>query len=111
MNNTLDYTPIGRDVIWKIKEKTDSGLVLPDSVTLAEEGAVRILAVGGDVKVVKPGDKVLLRGGARPTLLILNREKYAQASEGECLGVVGEDVDTTIPEDVFTPPPASSITK
>lgn len=109
MESKIDYTPIGRDVMWKIKEKTDSGLVLPDSVTLSEEGAVRIIAVGHETKIVKPGDKVLLRGGARPTLLILNREKYAQVSEGECLGVVGENVDTSIPEDLFTPPPASAV--
>lgn len=107
--NKIDYTPIGRDVVWKVKEKRDSGLILSEASMMMEETDVVIVATGSDVKVIKPGDRVVLRGGCRPTLVILNKEKYGQVSEGECLGIVGKDVDTTIPENVFTPPPGSIV--
>lgn len=57
----MNLTPLGDRIVLEqveSEEKTASGIILPDSAKeKPSEG--KVLAVGKDVKEVKPGDKVL----------------------------------------------------
>lgn len=110
---TLPYKPLSRDVVFAIIEQTKGGIYLGDTVTAitGEQNAIPVVAVGPDAKWVKPGDRVFFRD-CMPTIIVLNGKKYGQVSEADCMGIVEEGVDTSIPATMLegnsgiVPPPA-----
>ena len=89
MKNNIGYTPIRRDIVIEFKEKTESGIHLPESVTntLDEDKPFEIVAVGPECTQAKVGSKVYLRS-VQPALVKHNGKRYFQFNEGDILGFV-----------------------
>jgi co-chaperonin GroES (HSP10) len=95
MSNPLPYEPNSRDVVFAVKEKTDSGLFLPETAQQRHDIAVELIAVGAECKRAKVGDKVYLRQ-TYINEIILNEKRYCQVSEGDILGWVLPGGDSTV---------------
>ena len=97
MNKTMPYKPLSRDVVFKI-EVVESAIVLSDELVkqsmLDDQNSLEVVAVGPECKHVKVGDLVLLRS-PRYTSIAINQMEYGQISEGELLGIVDKNTDTS----------------
>lgn len=68
------------------KNKTESGLIIPDSA-IEKQQTGKVIAVGGDVKEVKAGDKILF-GKYSGSEVDLDGVSYLIFKEDDVLGIV-----------------------
>lgn len=72
------------------EEKYTGTLIIPETVREAPMGA-RVIAVGPDVRFVKPGDFILVGKFAGASVKFRHRD-YTVIREDEILGIVDESV-------------------
>lgn len=94
-------TRAGLLVEYKVKEKTDKGIYLPESKQTFK-GIVKILAVGPQVKEVKVGDWILVSETASPKLLEIEGVVYGMLQEFEIDWIYNEQPKDVPLEDVPT---------
>ena len=81
------YTPAKNGVMIHIETKSESGLQLPDSVTMnVDASKYQIVKVGPTVEHTKVGDWVDFVMHCAPTAVIVDGEKYMVLKEHEILG-------------------------
>ena len=98
----VKYVPINSDItvlIPHISKKTEGGIIKPDDMVKEERkkitGAVKVVHCGPMVPLVngepqiKPGDKVLLRDGARLAEIKIGGLTVHQVDAYSILGVIG----------------------
>jgi len=71
----------------KAKEKTDSGIFIPDSAEIEKPQTAKVISVGPKVKNVKPGDTVLYsKYGA--TVVSVRKEEYYFIQQDDVVAII-----------------------
>jgi len=73
----------------KVKDTTDSGIVLPETMNTRDQFA-DVIAVGKDVTIVKPGDRILMDHGEFKIIKhssLTSSEQFAIIQENKISGI------------------------
>ena len=83
----MTIKPLAKNIIIKTisEQKTESGIILPDSEKKSEKGEV--VAVGDEVAQLKAGDKIIFKKYG-PEEIEFEREKYLICEEDDVLAVI-----------------------
>jgi co-chaperonin GroES (HSP10) len=84
MENKINGRPskAGLLIEFKVKEKTDAGVYLPESAWTMK-GILKVLAVGEFCKQVKEGDWIIMSAEARPKTICIEGVIYGMIQEFE----------------------------